>query len=559
MKMNRKISLIILFVAFFGLTTTTLVGEHFVQNTYYSPAAADAWISSDDVTIDRATVKRAIQTVNITYDNTINAWESESFNANITFSDGSSQIFVLSNTTDHPTKWSGLFTPSITNVTGVAEVFIIPTDVIGGFENNIADGSFEIQNNLPRVAVILDQDEYLRGETISMDFYPSDVEQAVVDLKWTISVYRSGNTDPEEILVNNESIFVAEFELANDTETGSYYINATCWDFDVRNVELYYFDVLNNDPTIDALQIEYNDDIFDDFSEFTSLLRGKNFTVRVNASNIDGEMDYLRMTITAQDPLSAEALFFAEYTNIQPNLEEDGWLFEKVVIFPLTTNLGLTDLNIEVKEVSPVDNTTIIGETMETQEVSIRNNLPTIESFYINGEYYGAQPLFTTDDNLNFTFDVSDLEDDVNYITIYLTHVDSNTEYSYSLPYSYSKEVFYILKAANLETGTWQAQILVEDRDGGESELSSIMYFEIETPDAISPMNWLLFAVGLVLGGAVVFGTTFAALKAKVVIDSNRIASAPVSEQATITPSDEEVEIEEVKEKGKNKKPVRKL
>ncbi|MCF2138833.1 MAG: hypothetical protein K9W44_02100 [Candidatus Lokiarchaeota archaeon] len=574
MNKNQKIITILVSIAIFGIIFPTLTGYsgHSYNQASTQPVSAADQITSDDVTIDRSTIKRVLQSVNITFNNS-HLLSSPGFNANITFADDSSLLLPMANTTSNPQVWSVLFTPDAYNITGQANVYIQGTS--GGIENNDPDASFIIENNKPSVSVQLDKEEYYREETINMEFFPSDVEQAVGDLTWMISLYRSGSATPIEIFVNNESVFEYSYDIANDTALGNYYINATCWDADERNVDLYYFEILNNDPIIDAIQLEIGESIYNQVNSTSiPVYRGENFKLRLNASDIDGHFENFRITITAKDPISGTAIFFSDYNDILPNLTETSWLFEKEVLFPTTINIGVITMNVELREYA-TDNETLIGKSSETIEIQLKNNAPEVNKFYING-FYGEPLSFTQNEVLNFTFDVIDDEDAsiialnhennkevYAYITIILTHDATGTQKQYTIPYQYSETEKFQLNTAELAAGTWTVQILIQDTDGLTSELSDPVKFEIETTKTFNSMIWLMFVIGIIIGGVLVFATSYTGLKIRLMQKSQ------ISEVESDTESSDNIEVDKTPSKvekpeskpksKKNKKLVRKL
>ncbi|RLI66058.1 MAG: hypothetical protein DRO88_02930 [Promethearchaeia archaeon] len=577
--MNRQQKLLTLFVslAICGIIFPTLIGGHSF-NPSYSPLAAaddDIFITSDDVTIDRTTIKRVLQSVNITYNNSGPQLDSSGFQANLTFVDDSSLLLSMTNTSSAPDIWSLEFTPDAVNITGVVQVFILPTDVIGGFTNEVPDASFTIENNLPHVSVQMNKNEYYRNETISLNFYPSDIEQAVEELNWTISLYRSGSGSPIEVFVENASIFEYSYVISNDTQLGTYYINATSWDADERNIDLYYFEILNNIPVIDAIQLEIDESLYDDVeSTAISVLRGENFILRLNATDIDGNFENFRLTITANDPLSGDAIFFGDYNDILPNLTGNSWLFEKDIVFPITINIGITEMNVELREYAS-DNETLLDKTNQIITFQLQNNAPEVNHVFINGIY--AEPLsFTASEVLNFTFDVVDSEDEsliaknrenhkeiYAYITLIFTHDASGIQKEYTMPYQYEENALFQLNTFELEAGTWSVQVILQDTDGLTSEISDPILFEIESAKSVNPMMWLMFAIGIILGGVVIFAATYATLKIRVMqqsrISSSNEAELPEVSEENVSPADKNTKAKSKPDTKKDKKLVRKL
>ncbi|MHA1519739.1 MAG: hypothetical protein ACTSRK_06105 [Promethearchaeota archaeon] len=585
MKKHQKILVGLIFVALVGsvlpsflLSDLTEVDPN-LSNLNQNPLSADSFINSTHVTVDQPFIYRVINSVNITFDNSeIELGEvTETFSANLSFSDNSSMLLPLFNSSLFPDVWSALFTPSVTNITGDVEVFIIPSDLV--ITNNIYDATFEIRNNLPSFSVQLDKSDYLRGDTIHMDFYPSDVEQSVADLKWIISLYRSGSDIPVEIFVTNESIFEYDYAISNDTETGTYYINATCWDFDHYSEVIYYFEILNNEPAFTTVQFEFEDGIVGglttDINDWYEIYRGNNFTLRVNATDFDTDLSDLRLTVESRDPLTGLAIFFNEFALLEPSTDENTWLFEVDLIFPLSMNLGLVEMVIIITEIDPeIDPETnptdyVLNTINETQGILIMNNLPTFSNFFINGES-GAQISVTTADILNITFVIEDEEDQylwgeanddgekpIGYLTLTFEKLGEILEYT--IPYNYDSDIVFSLKTSALGAGDWSVSFSFQDKDGGLIIYSDApALFTVTDPANISPMNWLMLGVGIMLGGVVVFGSTYSMIKSR---STSKVRSSlpEKSVDSKSTPSDVSEEVEEKKESKKGKKPGRKL
>jgi len=471
------------------------------------PIASDE-IDSSRVFIDKSIVHRGIETLNITYNNTLGGTffideDTYYFKANITFSDNSELNITLIRI-GASFLWSTLFTPSIFNVTGETDITIL---IVYKSDHTIyntdatSDGTFELANNLPKVGINMNTTEIYRNETIKIDYLPSDIENNVMDLQWEINLY-----DPTDYinlnitLVNKgEKTFYSEFLIQNSFNVGEWRIEATCWDLedsDNSSMVNSTFLVKNNDPVIDNILFQFeDDDTFEaDPDDTLNIFRGldKFLAIYVNASDI--ESNEMKLTISVSDPITGVNILPSQYVNISMAVDQTS-NFTTNVSIPLTSNIGLTELKITVLEDG-------IIQDEYNQAIFIQNNAPILNNFTINGES-GNQTMIREGDWLSFKFGAEDDEDSIEYVLISILYLDDIGVFqrlNYSTSY-HGSDTEILIRGADLKlkTDVYIVYAYVFDSDG-DSATCPPQSFSIEPDSTVDATSWLLFAIGIIIG-----------------------------------------------------------
>lgn len=474
------------------------------------PKASDDLIDSTRVFIDKTTVNRGIETLNITYNNTDfyipGVDEEYEFIANITFFDDSQLNLTLTDTDGSgPDEiWEVLFTPSIYNVTGNTKITILAVlNTTGEIQDGpgVYDREFTIKNNLPKVGVFMNATEIYRNETIKIDYLPSDIENKGMDLEWEVNLYDPTDyINPNMTLVTlGEKIFSSEVPILNSFNIGEWRIEATCFDTEIEDNSSTVnstFLVKNNDPVIENIfyQIDDEDPIQAETVEILDIFRGldKNLTIYVNASDI--ESNEMKLTISVSDPITGDNILPTSLTNIPVAVNETS-NFTAIVSIPLSANIGLTELKIVVLEDE------IIQEEY-SQEIFIHNNAPILNNFTINDEF-GNQTTINEGDWLSFKFGAEDDEDSIDFVMISILYYDDFGVIQY-LNYSTSyhgSNTEILIRGVDLKltTGIYTVYAYVFDHDG-DFATTYPQSFAIQPDPRVDASSWLLFAIGIIIG-----------------------------------------------------------
>ena len=122
-------------------------------------------------------------------------------------------------------------------------------------------------------------------------------------------------------------------------------------------------------------------------------------------------------------------------------------------------------------------------------------------------------------DNLIFTFDVSDVEDTIDYITVSLLDAENNW---YNISRIYIPGMKITIRTEELITGVWYVYVSVTDVDGATTYLSrgyGLAPQEISIiPDVLTDvLPWIGFSIGLLIGVLVGVGILYKKFKTKYV------------------------------------------
>jgi len=479
------------------------------------PNASDA-INSSRVFIDKDIVHRGIETLNITYNNTDFYPTTYNFIANITFSDDS-QLNLTLEDPDLDEYWTVLFTPSIYNITGNTKITIL-ANYSSGIENTpaIYDREFDLKNNLPKIGVFMNSTEIYRNETIKLDYLPSDIENKTMDLQWGVKLFDpTDDINPNiTLVIKGEKIFSSEISIHNSYNVGEWRVEATCWDTEIEDNSSTVnstFLVKNNEPVIDNIlyQFEDEDPIQASIVDTLDIFRGldKYLTVYVNASDV--ESNEMKLTISAADPITGENLLPSKYANIPLAVNQTN-NFTSNVSFPLTSNVGLTELKIVVLEDDIIQDEYV-------QEIFIHNNAPILNNFTINDES-GNQTMIKEGDWLSFKFGAEDDENSIEYVVISILYLDDfgvEQQLNYSTSY-HGSDTEILIRGADLKikTGIYTVYAYVFDSDG-DSATCSPQTFGIEPNPRVDATAWLLFVIGIIIGLTFTFAGVYSYYRKK--------------------------------------------
>ena len=485
------------------------------------PKASDP-IDSSHVFIDKDIVHRGINTLNITYNNTYtdgSDWYSEDNNyfvANITYNNSLEQYINLTRIgITH--YWTILFTPSIFNVTGDTYITILVKNRTTHWIQNTGatfDRTFKIANNLPKVGIFMNATEIYRNETIKLDYLPSDIENKTMDLQWEVKLFDPTDTLNATLVTKGEKIFSSEISILNSYDIGEWRVEATCWDTEIEDNSSTInstFLVKNNEPVIDNIlfQFEDEDPIQAETVDTLNIFRGtdKYLTIHVNASDI--ESNEMKLTISATDPLTGENLLPSKYENIPLAVNQTN-NFTSNVSFPLTSNVGLTELKIIVLEDDIIQDEYV-------QEIFIQNNAPILNNFTINGES-GNQTMIKEGEWLSFKFGAEDDEDSIEYVVISILYLDDlgvEQQLNYSTSY-HGSDTEILIRGADLKikAGIYTVYAYVYDSDG-DSATCSPQTFGIEPDSRVDATAWLLFVIGVIIGLTFTFAGVYSYYRKK--------------------------------------------
>lgn len=470
-----------------------------ITNTRIGTPHSALDVTANEVTLNGTQIYRGLNTLNITcwgkkfLDTDANAV----FIANITLSNGIQ--FNLS-MTKFGENFTALFTPHIFNSTGSTNLAIIVLNSLDIYMNTPTTiATFQILNNLPQLGVQLNTTDVYRGSSLNLHFTPGDYEDPVSNLSWQVELHKS--TGNEILVANGTKVFDYVYNFGMAHELGTTFINGTCWDSLGGSSSLYYyFRVVNNGPRF--IKVAFEKDgvpITSDFSfyRYNTNMKTPVLTVKVNGSDSENNAT-LKMTISATDPLTGNNILFpsTSYENFTADASAYGY-FLKNITFPSTMNHGLVKMNLYLYDAA--------GSSAEyTQNFQILNNYPVINNFFVNGKAITERLEVIHGQDLNVTFDCSDVEGQIKYVKIGLLYRETETgneiwRINYTVQYV-DVNTAIIIRGYDLPTGVYTVYAYVIDVDGSEVQYSVPAQVFVKVSEDTTSTMWLMFTVGLIVG-----------------------------------------------------------
>ncbi len=441
-----------------------------------------------------------------------------------------------------------IYTPRYNDHTGLTFVsFLIYNITDDLLSSTIPITNFTINSNF-LLFFTSPELEYHRNDTLSAEIIVNDEPQPY-DFNWNVTIVDSDN----ETLQNNlfdvgnnlgEFSFVVDnrFNFTNDF----YYVKINMTNSSgIPNVAAYYpFKVLNSLPEIIVPSISFS---------VSPLMRAEDCTLRLNVTDSDTYTLPENLTVTMIVQTSAGVLEAPiELTN------HNNWTFSTIFSVGLTKPVGRYQIHIELEDqYGGKDNTTVF--------LSIENNPPEIHDFWVNGLAMDQSVSVNYGEDLIFTFNVSDAENTIDYITVSLL----DTEYNwYNISRIYIPGMKITVRTEELITGVWYAYVSITDVDGATTYLNSgygLAPQEINIiPDLLTPvLPWIGFFFGLLIGILVGVGILYKKFKTKYV-EPKEVPSKKPSKAPKTVPSKKKVvkEVEKIETKESDevyKEPQRKI
>ncbi len=393
--------------------------------------------------------------------------------------------------------------------------------------------------------------EYNRGDTLDADL---GVFPQPYDFNWNVSIVDNDNKTLENVLfdVGNNLFHISiliddRFEFSNKI----YYIKLNMTDVSNSTTEAAYlpFRVLNTLPEISVPTVKFSKD---------PLKRAEDCRVTLNATDQDPKTLPENLTVSMVIQTSTgEMLAPIELTN------HNNWTFS--ITFSVAANkpIGIYQINIEVED-------QYNGIDSYITSIIIENNPPNILSYSVNGLSMNQSITSNYGEDLIFSFDVTDVENTIAYITVALLDAKGNW---YNITRKYTPDMRITIRTEELITGIWYAYITATDIDGATTYLNSDFNLapqEINIlPDLLTPiLPWISFSIGIILGVLAGTGILYKRFKTKSVdlkkAPSKKSASQKLAKKVKSIPSrkkdiEEEIEKAEVQDEAPSKEPQRKI
>ncbi|MFX1237316.1 MAG: hypothetical protein ACFE8P_06295 [Promethearchaeota archaeon] len=263
-----------------------------------------------------------------------------------------------------------------------------------------------------------------------------------------------------------------------------------------RTTSYFPFKVLNQDPVIDPFSVILP----------TVVLRSdeNNARIVVNASDYEESPMHLNVSVTFEYDIFNKPSF--ELNNNGTGIFATEFYID--YYFPA----GSYVVNISVK-----DDHGGSSYIIHTLNLVVENNPPEINEYFINGNPVSEGISINYGNDIVFTFNVSDLESDPQYVKVAL--LGPNNQWI-NTTQEYSEDMEIKVRTTDLVTGVWYIYVFVIDKDGtitslGEDYASAPHSITI-IPDLLSAiLPWIALGVGIILGFLIGFGVGYYRIKSK--------------------------------------------
>ncbi|GAH53532.1 unnamed protein product, partial [marine sediment metagenome] len=192
-----------------------------------------------------------------------------------------------------------------------------------------------------------------------------------------------------------------------------------------------------------------------------------------------------------------------------------------------------------------------------TASLYVENNAPEIHSYSVNGLSMNQSVSVNYGEDLIFTFNVSDVENTIAYITVSLLDPENNW---YNISRVYTPDMNILVRTEESITGVWYVYISVTDIDGATTYLYSdygLAPQEIRViPDLLTPiLPWIGFAIGVAIGVLVGIGLLYKKFKSKYIESKDTAPKKPTSKKISKKPKTKPSKKEVVKEEDAKVEP----
>ena len=400
--------------------------------------------------------------------------------------------------------------------------------------------------------LLLNSTEYSRGETLYAELIVNDEPQPY-DFDWNVTIVDSDNETLQNNLFdvgNNLMQFSFELDDRFNYTNDLYYVKINITDASRNtNAPAYFpFKVLNSLPEIVVPSISFSKD---------PIKRAEDCTLNLNVTDDD--------TYTLPENLTVSMTIQTSIGELEGPIEltnNNNWTFTTTFSIDITKPVGIYQVHIGVEDqYGGKDNATVV--------IFVENNPPEIQGYFVNGLTMNQSVSVNYGEDLVFTFDVSDVEGTVDYITVSLLDEQNNW---YNISRIYIPGMKITIRTEELITGVWYAYVSVTDVDGATTYLNSdygLAPQEINIiPDLLTPvLPWIAFSIGLLIGVLAGVGILYKKFKTKFIEikevpskkpkkPSKAPKSAP-SKKKVVKEEAEKVEAEETDEV--TKEPQRKI
>jgi hypothetical protein len=376
--------------------------------------------------------------------------------------------------------------------------------------------------------------EYYIGDDLYAELTVNDFGS--YEFGWNITIVNSTIQSSQKNIFNLENDLV-QFTYLISNETFNNYVGQTFYiKLNMTNktsgqkaAAYFPFKVLNSDPNIDESSISFSP---------SEVLRTEECEITFNVTDIEDPSQDLDISMTLEDPEGN----FVETISIDHVSDNN---FSKSFSIPRGRPKGKYRITINAEDQNG-------GISSFLTFLTVKNNLPEIHSYEINGKSMDEAISILYGNDLIFSFNVSDVED-VAYIKVAL--IDENDVW-FNVSKSYGIDTKITIRTIELITGVWYVYIYVVDSDGAITSLIDDYNFAPQSiriiPDVLSGfLPWAAFIVGTIIGILVGIGLIYRHYKSKFVdtqaVTRKKKTSIKEQQKEEITKKISEKKSEEIK------------
>ncbi len=404
--------------------------------------------------------------------------------------------------------------------------------------------------------LVLNSSEYSKGETLYAELLVTDDPQPY-NFDWNVTIVDSDNETLQNNIFdvgNNLGQFSFEIDDRFNHTNKIYYIKINMSDTsnNTKAAAYFPFKALNSLPEINISTIIFSPN---------TIKRAEDCILRLNVTDVDIYTlpENITVSMTIQSPTGVLESPI-ELTN------HNNWTFTTTFSIDISNPIGKYQIIIEAED-------QYNGMDSYTASLYVENNAPKIHSYLVNGLSMNQSVSVNYGDDLIFTFDVSDEENTIAYVTVSLLDEENNW---YNLSRVYTSSMNILVRTEELITGVWYVYISVTDIDGATTYLTSdydLAPREIRIiPDLLTPvLPWIGFAFGTVIGVLAGIGLLYKKFKSKYIEPKYTAPKKPTSKKISKKPTpktkpskkedvkEEDAKVESQETKEIPKEPQRKI
>jgi len=381
--------------------------------------------------------------------------------------------------------------------------------------------------------------EYSKGETLHADLIVSD-ELDPYDFEWNITIVDNFNETLQNNIFdvgNNLGQFSFEIDDRFSYTNKMYYVKINMSDTseNFKAAAYFPFKVLNSLPEINVSTIIFSPN---------KIKRAEDCTLTLNVTDVDiyTSPENITVYMTIQNSIG-ELESPIELTN------NNDWTFTTTFSIGINNPIGKYQIIIEAED-------QYNGKDSHTASLYVENNAPEILSYSVNGLSMNQSVSVNYGEDFIFTFNVSDVENTIAYITVSLLDPENNW---YNLSRAYTPNMSILVRTEESITGVWYVYISVTDVDGAITYLASdygLAPQELRViPDLLTPiLPWIGVAIGVAIGVLVGAGLLYKIFKGKSIELKDTGPKKPTSKKISKKPKTKPSKKEVVKVKEEDAK-----